>query len=100
MKKILLVFVCFFFAANVYSEKSECRQKAEETFKTEREACKDKKGDEKEKCLTDAKTKKKSSIEECQATHKACMEKARSEKQTAMDGCKEKKGEEKKEGRS
>lgn len=32
-------------------------QKAEESFKTEREACKDK-GADKEKCITDSKEKK------------------------------------------
>lgn len=97
MKKILVISLCLFLAGNVYSDKSECGKKADETFTTERDACKEKTGEEKGKCIAEAKTKKKASMQECHKVVKECVEKARGEKKTAMEGCREKKAEEKKE---
>ena len=94
MKQIFLIVSISLFSISLYADKLECVKKAEESFKTERE---DKTGADKEKCITDSKEKKKSTIEECRKTAKACIEKAKEEKKTAMGQCKEKKGPEHKE---
>ncbi len=94
MKQICLIVSIFFFAFSLYADKLECVKKTEETFKTDREACKDKKGEEKDKCISDAKEKKKSTVEECRKTAEACLEKAKAEKKTAVEQCKDKKGDE------
>lgn len=100
MKNILFILIFLFYIGNLSANNTECTKKAEESFATDRDTCKEKKGEEKAKCLTDARTKKKAAMEECRSAMKSCIEKARTEKQTSMDGCRDKKADEKKECRS
>ncbi len=52
MKQIFLMVSIVLFSVNLYADKLECVKKAEETFKTEKESCKEKSGAEKEKCIS------------------------------------------------
>lgn len=99
MKKFLLVLVgiSFLSTAGIFAKEPKCVSEAKAARKSAMDACKDKKGKEKQVCQKDIQPKFKAATGECNKTQKSCMGTAKKALDDGKKACADKKGKEKQE---